>query len=86
MVGQLRALVWDLPSASDAAPPEDALHQGWELAMGGWELDESADEPVIWQPAKAPCLLELGTTAGEPVVGALQALLLPVTAELLKRL
>jgi len=86
VVGRLEALVWDLGSPTEPEPPEEALHHDWELAMGGWELDEAPPQPCIWQPAKAPCLLEVRAASGLRVVGVLRALVIPVTAAMLANL
>jgi len=86
VVGRLEALVWDLGSPTEPEPPDEALHHDWELAMGGWELDEAPPQPCIWQPLKAPCLLEVRTPSGLRVVGVLRALVIPVTAEMLASL
>lgn len=84
--GTMQALVWELRAAGDPAPSDESLLHNWDLSVGNWELDEQGVTPLIWQPASAPCSVEVRTVSGERVVGLLRALLLPVTPDLLARL
>jgi hypothetical protein len=85
VTGTLEALIWDLASPQDPDPSDEALHENWEVPLGRWQLCET---PVlsIWQPAKAPCSLEVRTASGEHVIGVLQALQLPVDPDLVARI